>query len=57
MCVLTYRLIGNVSNPVLTAEFKSRDAMRDWIKACGNIMILTVTETGTPAMARVFEGN
>jgi hypothetical protein len=57
MCILKYRLIGDVSNPVLTKEFESRDAMREWVKACGNIMILTVTESCAPAMARVFEGN
>ena len=54
MCILTYRLIGDVNNPVLTKEFKTREDMVDWGKSCGNIIILTTTLSGAESYGRVY---
>jgi hypothetical protein len=54
MITVTYRLIGSVSNPSFDKSFDNRNDADSWIKAQGNILVLSIESSGAAAMNRIF---
>jgi hypothetical protein len=54
MVTLKYRLVGSVSNPVISKEFATRPEALQWAKAQGNILILEIESTGAAALSSLF---
>lgn len=54
MIKLEYRLIGSISNPVLTKEFNTRADCDAWVKAQGNVLVVSIESSGAAALGRIF---